>query len=78
MGWEDELAHSAGVQFCLTPDCSNLVPVLLAWHSTLYNQHPLLKKPSTSIDYLGRVGKGDRMNIRHLLQRPLKVTHDKY
>jgi hypothetical protein len=36
-----ELAHSAGVQTCHTPDCVNLVPVLLIWHSTLYNRQPL-------------------------------------
>jgi hypothetical protein len=24
-----------------TPDGMNLVPVLLTWHSTLYNRHPL-------------------------------------
>jgi hypothetical protein len=35
------LAHSAGVHTCHTPDCMILVPVLLTWHSTLYNRHPL-------------------------------------
>jgi hypothetical protein len=37
MGWVHELAHAAGVHTCHTPDCRNLVPVLLTWHSTLYN-----------------------------------------
>jgi hypothetical protein len=36
-----ELAQSAGVHTCHTPDCMNLVPVLLAWHSILYNRQPL-------------------------------------
>jgi hypothetical protein len=42
MVWEHELAHSAGVHTCHTPDCMNWVPVpvLLTWHSTLYNRHP--------------------------------------
>jgi hypothetical protein len=35
------LAHSAGVHTCHTPDCMILVPVLLTWHSALYNRHPL-------------------------------------
>jgi hypothetical protein len=35
------LAHSAGVHTCHTPDCMILVPVLLTWHSTLYNRHTL-------------------------------------
>jgi hypothetical protein len=41
MGWVHELPHSAGVHTGRTPDCMNLVPVLLTWHSTLYNRHPL-------------------------------------
>jgi hypothetical protein len=36
-----KLPHSAGVHTCHTPDCMNLVPVLLTWHSTLYKRHPL-------------------------------------
>jgi hypothetical protein len=35
------LSHSAGVYTCHTPDCMILVPVLLTWHSTVYNRHPL-------------------------------------
>jgi hypothetical protein len=55
------LAHSAGVHTCHTPDCMILVPVLLTWHSTLYNRHPLhtiatydepaKKKPKTLSGY---------------------------
>jgi hypothetical protein len=41
MGWVRELALSIGVHACHNPDCMNLVPVLLTWHSTLYNQYPL-------------------------------------
>jgi hypothetical protein len=36
-----ELAHSAGVHTCHTPDYMNSVPVLLTWHRTLYNRQPL-------------------------------------
>jgi hypothetical protein len=36
-----EIAPSAGVHTCHTHDCMNLVQVLLTWHSTLYNRHPL-------------------------------------
>jgi hypothetical protein len=36
--------------------------------------HPFTRKRNTSIDYLGRVGKSNRMDIRHLLQFPLKFT----
>jgi hypothetical protein len=35
-----EFVHSAGVHMCHTP-CMNLVLVLLTWHSTGYNRHPL-------------------------------------
>jgi hypothetical protein len=31
----------AGVNTFYTPDCMNVVPVLLTWHSTLYNRQPL-------------------------------------
>jgi hypothetical protein len=34
---DDELARSLGVHTCHTPDCMNLVPVLLILLSTLYN-----------------------------------------
>jgi hypothetical protein len=41
MDWVHEFAHSARVHTCHTPDCMSLVPVLLTWHSTLYNGNPL-------------------------------------
>jgi hypothetical protein len=41
MGWVHELAYSAGVHTCHTPDCKNLVQVLMTRHGTLYNRHPL-------------------------------------
>jgi hypothetical protein len=44
--WEHELAHPAGLQICHTSDCMNLVPVLLAWHSILYNRQALHTKAS--------------------------------
>jgi hypothetical protein len=44
MGWEHEVSHSAGVHTCHIPDSMNLVPALLAWHSTLYNRHSLHTK----------------------------------
>jgi hypothetical protein len=52
MGWEHERAHSAGVHTCLSP-ARNLVPVLLTWHSTLYNRHPLHKKVTQQYELLG-------------------------
>jgi hypothetical protein len=67
-------AHSAGVHTCHTLDCMKLVGVLLTWHSTLYNRRPFTPKPHASIDYFGRVGQDNRMNIRYLLQLPLKLT----
>jgi hypothetical protein len=67
MGWKHELAHSAGVNTCHPHDCVNLVPVLLTWHSTLYNLH------GSKYD-LGRVKKGIGLNIRHLSQLPLNVS----
>jgi hypothetical protein len=39
-----ELVHSDGVRTCHTPDCMNLVPVLLTWYGTLYSRHPLHAK----------------------------------
>jgi hypothetical protein len=53
MGWEHELAHSAGGHTCRSPDCMNLVPLLLTWHSTLYNQHPLHKTATCHDKLLG-------------------------
>jgi hypothetical protein len=34
MGWEQEPALSAGVHTCHAPDCMNLVPMLLTWHTS--------------------------------------------
>jgi hypothetical protein len=39
IGWLHEFDLEAGVLTC--PDCMNLVPVLLTWHSTLYSRHTL-------------------------------------
>jgi hypothetical protein len=69
------LPHSAGVHNVHTPHC-NLVPVLLTWHSTLYNPTPLSHQCHAQglqyIDYFGRVGQGgNRLNTRHPLQFPL-------
>jgi hypothetical protein len=36
-----------------TPDCMNLVPVLLTWHSTLYNRDPLQTKATYNYRLLG-------------------------
>jgi hypothetical protein len=69
-----ELAHSAGVHACHTPDCMNLVPVLLTWHSTLYHRHPLHRTPASGIDYLGRVGQGNGLNTRYLLHLPQQLN----
>jgi hypothetical protein len=68
------LSHSAGVHTCHTPDCMILVPVLLTWHSTLYNDIPFTQELHLSFGYLGRVGQGNGLNTRHLLQRQLKLT----
>jgi hypothetical protein len=73
---EHELTHS-GVHTYHTPDCMDLVPVLLTQQSTL--QAPLshkIHKPKwiTIIDYLGRVRPGNRLHIRHLPQFPLRLT----
>jgi hypothetical protein len=69
-----ELAHSNAVHTCHTPDCMNLVPVVLTWHSTLCNRHPLKHmQASITSDYVGRVRQGNGLNI-HLLQLPLKLT----
>jgi hypothetical protein len=74
------LAHSAGVHTCYTPDCMNLVPVLLTWHSALYNQQPLHTiynspfMPHASLNYFGRVGHGNGLNTRNPLQLLLKLT----
>jgi hypothetical protein len=50
----------------------NSVTVLLAWHSTWYNRQPLHTKSTKN--RLGRVGQGNGLNIRYLLQLPLKLT----
>jgi hypothetical protein len=68
------LAHSAGVHTCRTHDFMILVPVLLTWHSTLYNRHPLHTIATYKFGYFGRVGHGNGLNTRHLLQLPLKLT----
>jgi hypothetical protein len=65
-------AHSAGVHTCHAPDYMILVPVLLTWHSTLYNRHPL-HTIATYKFWLLRDGH-DGINTRHLLQLPLKLT----
>jgi hypothetical protein len=61
MGWKHELTHSLGV---------------LTWHSpelikSLFNQ---LWASAADMHYFGRVGYGNGLNIRHLLQLPLKHT----
>jgi hypothetical protein len=66
------LAHAAGVHTRHTPDCMNLVPVLLTWHSTLSNRHPPFTIVTYKYDYLGRVGQSIGLKTRHLLQLPLK------
>jgi hypothetical protein len=56
----------------------NLMPELLAWHSTMYNKkidsHGIQYRLLTKIDYLGMLGQGNRLIIRHLLQLPVKLT----
>jgi hypothetical protein len=37
---EHELAHSIGVYTLHSPNCVDLVPVLLTLHSTLHNRDP--------------------------------------
>jgi hypothetical protein len=69
-----ELAHSAGVH-TWHPDCVNLVPVLLTWHSTLYNNgHALLTIATEKYRLLWEGWAYNGLNIKHLLQLPLKRT----
>jgi hypothetical protein len=51
----------------------NLVPVLLAWHSTLYNLLPSHDIQNTSKLYLERAYQGSGLQIRHMLQLPVKM-----
>jgi hypothetical protein len=48
-GWMSLLS-----QLVCTPDCMNLVPVLLTWHTTLSSQHPLHKIASVEVTQLSR------------------------
>jgi hypothetical protein len=75
MGWVRELAHSIGVHTCHNPDCMNLVPVLLTWHSTLYNQYPLhnIATYKYRIFWEGYARYGAEYQ-KDLLQLPLKLT----
>jgi hypothetical protein len=60
---------------CQTPDCMNLVPVLLTWHSTLNNRQLLHTIATYKYQlHAGRVGHGNGLNIRHLLQLPQTLT----
>jgi hypothetical protein len=66
-------ARSGGGHTCHTPNCMNLVSVLLLpWQSTLYNRQP----PHTTGTYyqyrFGRVGQGNGLHIRHVLL-PVKL-----
>jgi hypothetical protein len=63
MSWEHEAAHSAGVHACLASDRLNLVPVLLAWHSTLYNRRTYTQSAHTRIDCLGKGGHAQRNRL---------------
>jgi hypothetical protein len=62
------------------PDCMNLVPeqcmnfvqVLLICQST--NDTTLTMHPHTNIDYFERIGQGNGLHIRHLLQLPVKLA----
>jgi hypothetical protein len=51
----------------------NLVPVLLAWHSTLCNLLPSHDIQNTSKLYLERAYQGNGLQIRHMLQLPVKM-----
>jgi hypothetical protein len=77
-GPEHELAYSGGAHACQAgADCTNLVPMLLTWHSTLYNRHtPTHTKSTCQYTLLGGGGgwQGKGLHIRHVPQLPLEVT----
>jgi hypothetical protein len=54
----------------------NLLPVLLTWYSTSYNRRPLhtIATYKYCYYYFVRVGQGNELNMKHLLQLPLKLT----